>query len=282
MRILLTGKNGQLGQTLLKRLAKNHEVLALGRDDLDLSKPDSIEEVLAGLKFDFIINTAAYTAVDQAESDAETAFLVNSEAPARMAFFAAERRIPLIHFSTDFVFDGLLSRPYVEDDRTNPINVYGASKEAGERKVLDANEHALIIRTSWVYSSVGKNFLLTMLRLGKDKEQLNVVKDQIGSPTSTHTLAKAVERIIESGSQIEGGIYHLSDEGVASWYDFARQIMDLAGLNCKVLPIPASDYPTPAKRPQFSLMNKSKIATALNWEIPHWQDALAEVIKNEC
>jgi dTDP-4-dehydrorhamnose reductase len=281
MRLLLTGKNGQLGQTLQNRLAQDHEIIALGRSDLDLNQPEAIKGVLDEHQFDYIINTAAYIAVDQAESDNETAFRVNAESPGVLASIAADRGLGFIHFSTDFVFDGLLSRPYVEDDRTNPINVYGASKEAGEGNVLEAKKDAIIIRTSWVYSSVGKNFLLTMLRLGKERESLNVVKDQIGTPTSTHTLATAIELILGSEKGLDGGIYHLSDEGVASWYDFARAIMAIGGLNCHVKPIPATDYPTPAKRPQFSVMNKSKIAQALNWDIPHWQESLERVIKNE-
>jgi dTDP-4-dehydrorhamnose reductase len=281
MRILITGKHGQLGQTLQKHLgAAGYEILTTGRQDLDLRAIDSIPENLNRLDFDVLINTAAYTAVDQAEKEVDLAFTVNAEAPAVMAEYCAKQQKPFIHFSTDFVFDGLISRPYVEDDRTNPINVYGASKAKGEEEVLARFPDAVILRTSWVYAGAGKNFLLTMMRLGAEREKLSVVKDQIGTPTATQTLATAVEMILLKEPFLAGGIYHLSDEGVASWYDFANQIMEIAELDCEVFPIPASDYPTPARRPRFSLMDKSKISAALNWEIPHWRQSLKRVIKN--
>ncbi len=281
MKILITGKGGQLGTTLEKGIS-GHELTVVGIDELDLSKPDQIHGILSNYDFDCLINTAAYTAVDQAESEEELAQLVNGDSVGQIAKHCKERGAKFIHFSTDFVFDGLLSRPYLEDDRCNPINVYGATKLDGEMQAVAMNSESIIIRTSWVYSVYGKNFLKTMFTLGQDREKLTVVKDQIGSPTSTRTLLKVTSAVIEN--DVEPGVYHVSDEGVASWYDFAVCIMKLAELDCKVFPIPATDYPTPAKRPGFSVMNKSKITSALGLDLPHWEEALSEVItqlKNE-
>lgn len=278
MNVLLTGKNGQLGRTLNQFLtASGHKVVAWDKEELDLNETELICEKLSSVSYDILINTAAYTAVDKAEDDREVVFRCNCDAPAIMAAEAAQRGAGFIHFSTDFVFDGLYSRPYLEDDRTNPINVYGASKADGEVKVLAAHENAHIFRTSWVYAEHGKNFYLTMRRLGGEKEALGVVKDQIGTPTSVHTLAKVVKHFAEHNN-LPGGIYHVSDEGVASWYDFAHAIMELSGLNCKVNPIPATSYPTPAKRPSFSVLNKSKVAEQTGLELPHWREALIDVI----
>jgi dTDP-4-dehydrorhamnose reductase len=265
--IYITGVTGQVGGEL-KRLYP--EAIYLTRNDIDLSSRDSIEAFFKSKKPNVIINCSAYTQVDLAEREEGIAHAVNSVAPGFLASLCDK----FIHFSTDYVFDGQGFRPYVETDSTGPSGVYGQTKLAGEKAVLAANPNAVIIRTSWVYSDLGKNFVKTMIRLGSERSELKVVADQIGSPTYAKDLANLV---VENGIKnwnFKGGVYHYSNEGVASWYDFAYEIMRLKGLPCKVLPIRSEDYPTPAKRPFYSVLDKTKIKNELGITIPHWKESL--------
>ena len=217
-----------------------------------------------------IVNCAAYTQVDKAESDQVAAQFTNAVAPAILASLC-ER---FIHFSTDYVFNGYGFRPYNEASETNPSSVYGASKLAGESAVMTSNPSSVIIRTSWVYSDIGNNFVKTMLRLGKERKELRVVSDQIGTPTYAYDLAKLVVENGIDGWKFKSGIYHYSNEGVASWYDFAYEIMKIAKLSCKIIPIKSEEYPTSAKRPHYSVLDKTKIKNDLGIEIPHWKESL--------
>ncbi len=223
---------------------------------------------------DYFIHCAAYTAVDKAESEKEKAFLANATAPGLIAGLLSENRTKLIHISTDYVFDGNSSMPLTEEAVTNPVNFYGLSKLEGERLVLKNNPDSMIIRTSWLYSAFGNNFVKTMIRLMKDRESIQVVADQTGSPTYAGDLANAMMQILESGKFVPG-IYHYSNEGEASWFEFATEIKRLTGSTCRILPIPSSGYPTPAKRPAYSLLDKSKIRTIYGLNIPVWQSSLS-------
>ena len=272
MKILVTGKNGQLGRSIYKivntangdNLPPN-EFIFVGREELDLSNNNSIINYFDNHdKFDIIINCAAYTAVDKAEEEQELANQVNHLAVKQLANIANEQKAKLVHVSTDYVFDGESDKPYTEIDKTNPINVYGKTKLAGEKALQEIMPtNAIIIRTSWVYSEFGNNFVSTMLRLGKERDEINVVSDQIGSPTYATDLANAILEIIKSKEFREENqttqIYHYSNEGEMSWYEFAKEIFKIAKIDCKVSPITTEQYPTPAKRPRNTLMNKAKI-----------------------
>jgi dTDP-4-dehydrorhamnose reductase len=226
-----------------------------------------------------IINCAAYTAVDKAETDIENADIENRKAVKKLALISKELNIKLIHISTDYVFDGKNFKPYCEEFQTNPQGIYGKTKLDGENEMRDINpKNSIIIRTSWVYSSFRNNFVKTMLRLGKEKEFLGVIFDQVGTPTYARDLAKAILDIIPQIKNKKVEIYNYSNEGVLSWYDFAKEIMRMAKLNCKVNPIETFQYPTPAKRPHYSLLNKSKIKSTFNVEIPYWKDSLDECL----
>ncbi|MDZ4726893.1 MAG: dTDP-4-dehydrorhamnose reductase [Leptospira sp.] len=277
-KVLVTGANGQLGSEL-KLIAPKHanhfSFQFVHREDLDLLDRNLVEDYIFRNKCNGIINAAAYTAVDLAEKEIEKANLGNIEIPKILSIVASKHNIRLVHFSTDFVFDGKNSVPYKEDDITNPISVYGSSKELGERAVLGNNPNAVIVRTSWVYSKFGNNFVKTMRRLGKERPELKVIYDQIGSPTWARDLAEVSLKILNSDLK---GIYNFSNEGVASWYDFAKTILMLSGLNTKIYPIETKDYPTPATRPHYSLLNKAKIKSALNLNIPHWTDSLKDCL----
>jgi dTDP-4-dehydrorhamnose reductase len=258
----------------------NYNFFFTRRDDIDITSKDSIKEFCQTNSINVIINCAAYTAVDKAESDIENADLVNRKAVKKLSIVAKELNIKLIHISTDYVFDGKNFKPYVEEFQTNPQSVYGKTKLDGENEMRDINPlNSIIIRTSWVYSYYGNNFVKTMLRLGKEKEELGVIFDQVGTPTYAKDLAITILDIIPQIENSKVEIYNYSNEGVLSWYDFAKEIMKMAKLNCKINPIETYQYPTPAKRPHFSLLNKSKIKSKFNLEIPYWKDGLDDCLK---
>ncbi|MBU2099318.1 MAG: dTDP-4-dehydrorhamnose reductase [Gammaproteobacteria bacterium] len=283
MKIVITGARGQLGLTLQKFLSDSeHELIPLNHSDLDISDETAVNQKLAELRPDAIINAAAYTAVDAAEADDLTARAANATGPKNLARWAAKNKSYLIHLSTDFVFSGTSSRPYTPDDQTDPLSIYGRTKLEGElHSRYLAPQNCLVLRTSWVYSEFGKNFVLTMLRLMAEKDSLNVVADQIGTPSSTWGLARCINACLQKKPV---GILHWTDAGVASWYDFAVAIQDEAldaGLLSKRIPVHAirtDQYPTPAKRPAFSVLDKTVTIKSLNCEPDHWRHELASVI----
>ncbi len=290
MRILVTGKNGQLGRSIHKLVntdtkidnnQSSNEFIFVGREELDLSSESSISHYFDNNdKFDIIINCGAYTAVDKAEEEQELANQINHLAVKQLASIANKQQARLIHISTDYVFDGENFKPYCEDDTTNPNGVYGITKLDGEKAMQEINPlNSIIIRTSWVYSSVGANFVKTMLRLGRERDSLGVIFDQVGTPTYARDLAKAILDILVNIKNEKVEIYNYSNEGVLSWYDFAKEIMRMAKIDCSINPIETSEYPTPAKRPHFSLLNKSKIKKEFNLTIPFWKDSLDECLK---
>jgi dTDP-4-dehydrorhamnose reductase len=275
-RVAVTGRDGQLGKELAG-IAGNHprfQFTFLSRKDFPLEDLDKIATWLNHNPVDIFIHCAAYTAVDKAESENEKAFQVNAIAPALIASLLAKTRAKIIYISTDYVFDGTSSIPLKEDAATNPVNVYGASKLEGERAVLKNNPASQIIRTSWLYSTYGNNFVKTMVRLMANQESVKVVEDQKGSPTYAGDLAGAIMKILEA-DHFKPGTYHYSNEGETSWYEFALEIKKLTGSVCNILPIPSSGYPTSAKRPAYSLMDKSKIKKDYDLKIPDWQTSLA-------
>jgi len=296
MRILVTGKNGQLGKSINKivntgngknNYQQDNEFIFVGREELDLSNNSSIINYFNNNdKFDVIINCAAYTQVDKAEQEAELANQVNHLAVKQLASIANKQQARLIHISTDYVFDGESDKPYTEIDITNPINVYGKTKLAGEKAlqaVMPIN--AIIIRTSWVYSEYSNNFVSTMLRLGKERDEINVVSDQIGSPTYATDLADAILEIIKSKEFREENqttqIYHYSNEGEISWHEFAKEIFKIAKIDCKVNPITTQQYPTPAKRPINTIMSVDKIVGIFSLNTPNWKESLIKFRKHE-
>ncbi len=278
-RILVTGKTGQLGLSIAKlaRYYPQYEFTFVGRDVLDLSQSNNITEYFQSKKYDVIINCAAYTEVDKAESEPELANQINHLAVRQLAKIAKEQGVVLIHISTDYVFNGQNHKPYVETDCVDPINVYGKTKLKGEQAILEVQPKGIIIRTSWLYSEFGNNFVKTMLRLGEERDSLNVIYDQVGSPTYAGDLAKAVVDIISCNIGLDEKllqIYHYSNEGVCSWYDFAKIIFELRNINCKCNPIETKNYPKPAKRPHYSVLNKQKIKQRYEFKIPYWQESL--------
>ncbi len=287
MKILVTGKNGQLGKSIHKRVANNEytdEFVFVGREKLDLSNTDSIASYFNRNNFDIIINCAAHTAVDKAEEEVVLANQINHLAVAKLAQIAKMQQAKLIHISTDYVFDGEGDKPYTETDETNPINIYGKTKLAGEQALKEIMPtDAIIIRTSWVYSEYGNNFVKTMLRLGKQRDELSVVGDQIGSPTYAIDLANAILDTIQNKVFKEVGqetqVYHYSNEGKISWYEFAKEIFELADIQCNVNPITTEQYPTLAQKPKNTLMNKDKIAETFSVNIPDWKESLKICIK---
>jgi dTDP-4-dehydrorhamnose reductase len=274
-KILITGANGQLGNEfrVLAKQYPGYEFIFLTRQELQIENAENVSEVFSVHKPDWCVNCAAYTAVDKAESEKDAAFSINATAAGTLAQVCAETNTGFIHISTDYVFDGSSAEPYKEDAATGPINTYGHSKLQGEQLVQQHNPNAIIIRTAWVYSYFGNNFVKTMMRLMKERESINVVDDQIGSPTYAADLAQAIMQII-NGDANAHGIFHYSNEGHISWHQFALAIKDLIGSECKVNPILSSSYPTPAKRPQYSLLDKSKIRSTFHLDIPHWKDSL--------
>lgn len=281
-KILVTGSNGQVGSEIRSLVSEypDDSFIFTDRGELDITNRDAVENFIAECMPDVIVNCAAYTAVDKAESDRETADAVNHLAVRYMAESAKRHEVKLIHISTDYVFDGMHYRPYQEDDDTRPASVYGKTKLEGEEAMLAVNpSNSVIIRTSWVYSSFGANFVKTMLRLGNERDRLGVIFDQVGTPTYAKDLAQAVLDIIPRIHNDIVEIYHYSNEGVASWYDFAHEIMALAEIDCRIDAIETKEYPTPAGRPHFSLLNKSKIKAAFDLEIPYWKESLRHCLK---
>ena len=280
-RILITGANGQLGQSIAE-MSKNHkqiECFFVTRNELDITNEDLVNHYFDDKSFDFVINCAAYTAVDKAEDDQENAFLVNAKATEFLAKISNAKNIPFIHVSTDYVFDGTESVPRLETDQTNPIGVYGQTKLDGENLALANNPKTIILRTAWVYSRFGNNFVKTMLRLFNDKDSISVVADQIGSPTNAIDLANAILEIV-SKDELVYGIYNYSNEGECSWFEFAQKIKEFSGSSIEINPVPTSAYPTKAKRPAYSLLDKSKIKEVYQLEIPTWEDSLKEELKH--
>ena len=278
MNILITGANGQLGSEI-KEIAseyKNFVFVYADLPDLDICDIESLNSLVTKHNIEAVINCAAYTAVDKAETDLETAERVNALGVENIIKVMQAVNGKVIQISTDYVFDGTNHTPYTEDDIVNPLGIYGNTKLNGEHKVLDADINGIVIRTSWLYSSFGNNFVKTMLRLGEEKSSLNVIFDQVGTPTYAGDLAKACLDIL-SGNEVlhsKGKLYHYSNEGVASWYDFAKAIMEFGNVDCSVHPIETKEYPTPAKRPFYSILNKSKIKADFELEIPFWRDSL--------
>ena len=276
--ILITGANGQLGNCL-RDLAADYQHLYnyyyTDVDTLDITDAGAIEAFVTENSIDIIINAAAYTAVDRAEDDKENAYRINCTAAGNLANVAKKHGLTLVHISTDYVFSGELASPYVETDTPAPKSVYGSTKLAGEQAIIESGCKAIIIRTSWLYSEYGNNFVKTMLRLGSEKESLRVVCDQIGGPTYAGDLAKVIFLLLETASQLSGTeFYHFANEGVCSWFDFSKAIMEMSGLNCRVEAIPSSDYPAKARRPAFSVFNLGKVKAATGMQIPYWRESL--------
>ena len=285
MRVLITGSNGQLGSEI-RELAANYSKLDLvfrNSHELDICSFEVLQDFIIDHKINVVINCAAYTAVDKAEEDAEIAEKVNSKGVLNLVNALNRVNGKLIQISTDYVFDGDHFSPYKESDPVSPIGVYGKTKRAGELAVINSAIDSIVIRTSWLYSSFGSNFVKTMLRLGSEKENLGVIFDQVGTPTYARDLANTCLKILcENTSENiskNGNLYHYSNEGVTSWYDFAISIMELGGMYCKVKPIQTKDYPTLAKRPHYSVLNKSKIKIDFKIEISYWRDSLKDCIE---
>ena len=280
--ILVTGANGQLGKELqlLSLDFPSYSFLFVAKEGLNIADAAATEKYFAAQPIDFCINCAAYTAVDKAESEPENAFLVNGIAVATLAAVCKKNNSKLIHISTDYVFDGTATQPYKETDQTNPVSIYGQSKLQGEVLALENCPSTIIIRTAWVYSSFGNNFVKTMLRLMKERESINVVNDQFGCPTYAADLAAAIMQIIASGKSNENpGIYHYANAGITNWYEFAIAIKKLSGSACAVNPITTAAYPTAAKRPAYSVLDTSKITSTFQLAIPAWEDSLKSCLR---
>lgn len=280
--ILITGANGQLGCCLrdLSHGDERNRYFYTDVDELDITSLDQVEDYVSKHDIEVIINAAGYTAVDRAEQEEERCFLINAEATRNLAQVTKRHEIFLVHISTDYVFEGNLDIPHKPYDPINPQSVYGKSKAAGEQAIFDADCHAVIIRTSWLYSEYGGNFVKTMLRLGREKEELRVVDDQIGGPTYAGDLAQLILTIMRQRDFIEGTrIYHFADQGAVSWCDFARQIMRNASLSCKVMPISTAEYGAAAPRPAFSVFDLSAVIQDFSIEIPHWRESLQKCMQ---
>ena len=283
MRILLLGATGQVGAEVARACAGGAELLAPGRGEADLARPEMLAPLVQRTAPEVIVNAAAWTAVDRAESDREGAFTVNAVAPGVLARAAAERGALFIHYSTDYVFGGVSDRPWREEDPTAPLNVYGESKLEGERQVREAGGEHLILRTSWVYGPRGQNFLLTMRRLFGEREEVRVVHDQLGAPTTARHLARATAAIIGRGRSGDRGLFHVTAGGVASWYDFAVAIHQRLARRgplrtTRIVPIRSEEFPTPARRPRYSVLDSSRFAAAYGVVAPSWTDLLDETI----
>jgi dTDP-4-dehydrorhamnose reductase len=281
MKILVTGSNGQLGSELKEKSEKypSFEFLYTDVAELDVTDESAVKEHLNTFRPDVIINCAAYTAVDRAESEANKAFVINSDAVRYLSEASARHGSLLIHISTDYIFNGKAFSPYTESDEADPLSVYGKSKYAGEEAILRYASRALILRTSWLYSSYGNNFVKTIRKLAREREVLNVVYDQIGTPTYAAGVAQTILNILPQASLDSGlRIFHYSDEGVASWYDFAVAVCELSGIKCKINPVRSNQYPQDAVRPLYSVLDKSKIKSEFPIEIPYWRDSLKKCI----
>lgn len=282
MKILIFGRNGQVGSSLLSLLSKRHQVTALDQADMDLSQLDQIESTIAAHRPDWVINASAYTAVDLAEQAAQMADAINHLAPEAMARACKILQCGFLHYSTDYVFDGEAERPYLETDLPNPKSVYGETKLAGERAVMQACPQAIILRTAWVYAKEGANFVNTMLRLSGERDELSVVEDQFGSPTLAYDLAQASVAIVENTGLYEldkvAGIYHATGSGMTSWYGFAMEIFALAGKDIDLKGIPSEAYPTPAPRPHYSVLSNQKLLDVFGITLPDWKTSLAKML----
>lgn len=290
-RVLILGANGQVGRELQRSFAGAGELLCPGRDQADLASPEKLRDLVRSIEPDLILNAAAYTAVDRAEAEQELAMAINAHAPRVLAEEAARRGILLVHYSTDYVFDGSKQGAWVESDETNPLNVYGASKLAGEEAIRQAGGKYLIFRTSWVYGPHGNNFLLTMLRLGRERDQLRVVDDQVGAPTSSIQLANATRTIVEEVSAGQrgpmdswAGVYHMTCAGLTSWCGFAQEIFargrDLLSKPApEIVPIATSEYVTAARRPANSVLSNEKLKNHFNISLAEWKTALEDVLR---
>ena len=278
--ILVTGANGQLGMEFrtISMLYPGYEFLFTTKEDLSIIDTANVESFFSTNDIAYCINCAAYTAVDKAEAEKEIAFENNGTAVGNLAAVCKKNGSRFIHISTDYVFNGNATEPYKETDETDPVNIYGASKLQGEKEALKNNMDTIIIRTSWVYSSFGKNFVKTMLRLMSEKESISVVSDQVGCPTYANDLAEAIMKIISENEKPMGGIYNYSNRGVISWYEFALAIKEISESSCTVNPVSSSQYPTPAKRPNYSVLDTTKIQQVFNIEIPFWKDSLEKCI----
>lgn len=284
MKIVVTGANGQLGRSI-RRLSVEHRELDFiftDIDSLDIGNRDAVLAFAETHPVDFIVNCAAYTAVDKAEEEEEQCRRINTDAVAYLGEAAQHIGARILHVSTDYVFGGDSYMPYQESDSVSPTSVYGRTKLAGEKALSAVCPDAIIVRTAWLYSEYGHNFMKTMLRLGAERPEIRVVNDQIGSPTYAGDLAEAILSLLEKERQGEqnSGIYHYTNEGVCSWYDFAHSIIRIAGLPAKVIPIPTREYPTAAKRPAYSVLSKEKIKREYHWVIPHWEDSLRKCLAN--
>ena len=281
-KVLITGSNGQLGSEikLLSSKYPQFEFMYTDVEELDLTDKQAIGRLFEREQFRYCINCAAYTAVDKAEDEEELATLINSTAPGFLASVCNDFNTLLVHVSTDYVFDGTNYRPYTETDTPSPASAYGRSKLKGEQQVLEKSSRVIVVRTSWLYSAFGNNFVKTMMRLGRERNSLGVVVDQIGTPTCAADLAGALLNMVEkTGSGPVKEIYHYSNEGVISWYDFAKAIMAEAGIDCEVNVIESKDFPAKANRPFYSVLNKAKVKRDFNLKVPYWLDSLKTTIK---
>jgi dTDP-4-dehydrorhamnose reductase len=294
-KILLTGKNGQIGWELQRTLAPLGDIVIVGHQEMDLADPDSIRKVIREVRPGLIVNAAAYTAVDKAESEPDLAIAINGVAPGIVAEEAKRLKAAIIHYSTDYVFDGTKERPYAEDDAPNPLNVYGKTKLAGERAIQATGAPYLILRTSWVYGARGRNFLLTVLRLARERDELKIVDDQIGAPTWSRLLAEVTSQIVAQSFsplcrqatpiQDVSGIYHAVSAGSTSWHGFAAKILECAAGHVlpappKLVPIPTSGYPLPATRPRNSCLSNEKLMRTYGLTIPSWEESLALCLRD--
>lgn len=284
-KVLVTGSNGQLGSEI-KRAVQNHEpnlqFIFTDVAELDITNLQAVEAFVSESQISYIINCAAYTAVDKAEDDQDLCYKINRDAVRNLGIAASKNNAKVIHVSTDYVFDGTKTTPYVETDKVCPESVYGRSKQEGEAVLRESCPQSIIIRTAWLYSIFGNNFVKTMIKLGQERETLNVVADQTGTPTNAADLAKAIVSILDysEAHQFESGIYHYSNEGVTTWYDFTVLIHKLAAITtCKVSPITTAEYPTKAARPHYSVLNKDKIKETFKIKIPKWEDSLSVCIQ---
>jgi len=290
-RILLIGADGQVGWELRRTLATLGDVIAASRNGaygprVDLSDPRSLSRLVQEFSPDAVVNAAAYTAVDKAETERELAHRINAEAPGMLGGLLRDRGVPVIHYSTDFVFSGKSKRPYREDDEPGPVNVYGETKLGGEQSLMAAEANAIILRTSWVYGVRGNNFLRTMLRLFGEREELRVVDDQVGAPTWSRMLAEVTAQILcrlmrgDLDAERVKGVYHATNKGGVSWYGFARTILEASGRRCNLLPIPTSEYPAPARRPAYSVLDDSKLREKFGLVLPDWDVSLRQCMED--
>ena len=280
--ILITGSKGQLGNEIKKLSPKYSEYNFIFTDvgELDITNFDAIDDFFYKNNINFLINCAAYNAVDKAEENPDTAELINATAVKYLSKLSKKYNAFYIHISTDYVFGGTNHKPYIETDKPKPLSKYALSKLHGEQEALNNNDKSIVFRTSWLYSEFGNNFVKTMMKLGKERDELRIIFDQIGTPTYANDLAKAILNIIPQTSKLtKPELYHYSNEGVASWYDFTKAIIEISKENCNVLPIETKDYPLPAARPFYSVMSKAKIKKDFDIEIPHWRESLVRCIK---